>query len=211
MRYKGKMTLAMFVAALVVSAVSTASALAATPEFVRESGKLIGTKFTAKSHATRFKIVSPAITWECAHSTAAGEISGTKTVSKLVIKYTECKEGSIAFRSEEDKTTKEGVKGAPEEIVLDPLKGTLTGTEESSELKLEPEAGPEKEFTYVKGLPVEGPIRGTVVGRMASPDFAETGSLTFSDASGLTCAGDPMTLTGTQEIKYESGAKIKVT
>lgn len=95
-----------------VSAVASANASAALPEFLPTSGvKIIG---KATSKAILQTVAGTKV--ECSGGSSEGEISGAKTVTKVKITFTGCKASGFACETE---------KAGKETIVTHEITGTL--------------------------------------------------------------------------------------
>jgi hypothetical protein len=125
----------------------------------------------------------------CTTNKSTGEVSGTSTVSKVVVTYTGCKgkEGSGSECAVNSKTP----KGGTEEIIIDTTKGTLglvAKTEATSGVGIlfKPESG--SEFVDIEGsclisAPVDGDLAGEVT-PAANGKSSKTGKIVFVGSAG---------------------------
>jgi hypothetical protein len=138
MRLKSRTVFLALVAVFALSAVTAASASAVTPEFKPVPTKK---KFTSSSVTVTFESAGNTLT--CEKSATAGEITGAKTIGKVVVKFTGCKiSGSggsnCAIKSKNTSTAGEILTDA-----LDGELGTVSTTQASSGVGvlLKPESG----------------------------------------------------------------------
>jgi hypothetical protein len=124
MRLNTRDVLLALIAVFAMSAVATSAASATTPEFKPVPAKK---KFTSSGGAATFKQSSGGLEINCTTTSAAGEITGARTVGKLVLKYTGC---HVENKPEcAVKSTSAGHEG---EILTRVLEGEL-GTVKTSE------------------------------------------------------------------------------
>lgn len=165
------------VAVFAISAVASASALAA-PEFKGEGGAEVkGTTFTSTSGAGKMEGTE---TIKCTASTSAGEITSATTVGKVVVTFTGCED--------KGKKCKSSSGAASGEIKTVSLKGELgeVATAEAAsgvgEL-LTPESG--SKYVSIESctlFPVE--VTGSVIGEVTPINtLATTGKLVYTEAS----------------------------
>jgi hypothetical protein len=177
------------VAMFIMSAVATASASAALPEWGFAAAAT--TTFTSKAGAGTLESTSGTKV-KCTSNTATGTLEKPKAVKKVTVTYKGCKEGS-----NECKTT----GSAKEEIVTGPIEGTLiyagAGSTKASELlKHESGGGTFVEFKCGAGLTVK--VTGEIIGEATPINKSElTGKLTFEQAG------------GSQALQQENGVGAK--
>jgi hypothetical protein len=211
-----KVGIASVVAILVLGAVTSASALAALPEFsTRNGAKYIvtqsgeGTLSTAKSGSIK-----------CKNGSGTGEVTGAKTATAKV-NFKECKESVFNTAC---KTTGAGAN----EIQSVLLKGTLYYIKATTPIEvgieLSPNAG--AEFTNGEiscdGGFVKTKVTGCVTASLTQPAgynlFVKKGehdTLKFEAAhtgscGGLTAFGEAATLTATDLLEPEGTSEIEV-
>jgi hypothetical protein len=158
MKSIGRTITTMLVAVAALAVVASASASAALPEFSPAPAKK---KFTDTGGQV-------SVTWgewqlQCAKSSATGEVTSARTLGKVVITWTGCKNSAnegATYCSANSTGAKEG------EIITKSLSGELgTATEASSGvgLRLTPETGSSL-FTMVRnGCLTEGIVSGSLV------------------------------------------------
>jgi hypothetical protein len=201
------------------------AAAATTPEFKPVPAKK---KFTSTGGAVKWTYDNGSETMTCTKSTATGEVTGVKTVGKLVVKFTGCttsgsgKSGCAANSA--------GRTGG--EIVTNALEGEL-GTVKTAEaasgvgLLLKPETG--KTWTTLVGdeCTAEAKITGTVAAEVATVGKKQaTNKLVLSDPSGkqaihsitldsgtverpeLVMFGTAMTLEASDETTFEEALEV---
>jgi hypothetical protein len=151
-------------------------AQAAAPEFVPVPKKA---KFTSKSGAGKMKAGSNIIT--CAADTDKGEVTGPKTVAKVVVVFTGCKGENNKKTCEVHSTNP---KGGKEEVVTKELSGELGTTAESATgvgLSLKPTAG---NFVELEGsclTVAKTSVAGGVVGEVTPVKTkSKTGKLVYT-------------------------------
>lgn len=181
------------VAVFAVSAVASASASAALPEFVPS------TKQTFTSTSGVSTLAAGAFTITCEKDTNAGEITGAKTVGKVVVKFTKC---TIKVLFTFECKSKGAANG---EIVTNALKGTLgyiEGYGSGVGLKLEPETASE----YTNGeIECAGSnkvkVTGAVIGEVTPINTSSTkGELIFKRTGTKQESGEEIEI---EHVRYE--------
>ncbi len=193
------------------------SKLGGTKEF--ELKELVKKKFTSTSGAGELKAAGQTV--KCAADTNTGEISGTKAVVKVVVKFTKCKLGAAECKS----------AGAnPEEIVTTSLKGRLGYLEKAKSgkvgLELEPEVAGGPFATFKCGL-VETKVTGCTIGKITSKlnEVLATATVEWKEVGGkqewtemvegvhkpceLSAFGGKAVLVNTDTVTPEEAAEIK--
>jgi len=172
---------AALVAVLMFSALATASASAAKPEFKSPGGFPV--KFNATSGAGKLETVGAGGTVRtvtCKSDTASGEITGAKTAKNIVVVFKECTavEGSIMANCGTITTNK---------LTAEP--NYLTNPNSASEvgLDLKPESGTQfAEFKCTAGIfTVTLKVTGSVVGKITPTNtLTKSYSLVFAQTKG---------------------------
>jgi hypothetical protein len=128
-------------AVLAISAVAAASASAAAPEFKLSATGKFPVPFTSTSKTAKLLTGNAKRKVECGASTSTGEISGVKSLGKVVVKFTKCTAEGPFFTKAACKTSTAGT----EEIVPVTAKGLLVlgidGASKVTAIDLEPETG----------------------------------------------------------------------
>jgi hypothetical protein len=153
-----------FVAMLALSAVVASAALAA-PEFEGARGaEAKGTTFTGSTSSAKLTAVGTTIT--CTGGSSSGEITGKKTVGKVVVAFTGCE-----ANSGECKVKSPGA--AEGEVKTDTLEGELGEVEQSeasSKVGLDLKAAGKESFVTTEGscLPFGGSaVTGSIIGEVS--------------------------------------------
>lgn len=216
MRFFNSRTLLVFVAVLAMSAVTASAASAVTPEFKPVPAKK---KLTSTSGKVVLKWGANEAT--CTKSTATGEITGAKTVGKVVVKFTGCEihgSGHCLLNS----------GGAePGEIITKSLGGEL-GTVKTTEaasgvgLLLKPEVERQWATLEANSCTGETAVTGSVAGEVAvvgkkqatnklaiKPAIKEIklDSGTLADPV-LTAWSTTVTMTSTDELTFEEALEV---
>ena len=195
MRFKSRgMLLALAVLAMSALAVSAASA-ATLPEFKPVPTKK---KFTSAGGAVVWTFNNGTETMTCSNSTAAGEVTGAKTLGKLVVKFTGCE--TSGTKAHGCPVTSAGAKEG--EIVTKALSGEL-GTVPTNEatsgvgILLKPET--EKKWATLVGnaCTEETPLTGSLA--------AEVPTIGKKQATNKLVISDPSNSQKIKEIKLDSG------
>jgi len=172
---------AALVAVLMFSALATASASAAKPEFKSPGGFPV--KFTATSGAGKLEtagVDGVHRTVTCKSDTASGEITGAKTAKAIVVVFKECSavESGITFNCGTITTNK--LTAEPNYLTNPAVAGEVG-------LDLKPEAGNEfAKFTCTAGFLSETlTVTGSVVGKITPTNkLTKTYALTFAQTAG---------------------------
>lgn len=170
-----------------------------------------GIPFTDKSGISKLKVSSLSLTIECATSTSKGEITGPKTTGNNSVTYKECAEGTVKCNSAVDTaiTPNEGTKGAAGVIITNTLTGTLKLNGSTTEETLAPTLGAGHDFTFIKCGTLEGAVRESVSGVVSPVGVSQpAGTLTFTEATGLTFQTKAATLTSTDEVLFSEAIEV---
>ncbi|HUB74442.1 MAG TPA: hypothetical protein VL979_10450 [Solirubrobacteraceae bacterium] len=162
-----------------MSALASAAAYAAGPEFLNSKGEAAkGVTFKATSGTGKLE---GTVTIICSADTAEGEITGAKTVAKVVVTYTGCESSGKKCKSS---------GAASGEIKTSSLKGEL-GEVEKSEAESEvgedlaPESG--TTFTTVESctpLGIKVSVTGSIIGEVLPIEkLATEGELVYKESS----------------------------
>jgi hypothetical protein len=167
MRLHSRGVLLTIVAVVAMSVVTAASASAALPEFKPVPAKK---KFTSTSGTVTWTFNGGTETMTCTKSSAAGELTGAKTLGKLVVKFTGCTStgtGKSGCATRSKNATNEG------EIVTNALGGELgtVSTKEATSgvgLLLKPETGSTWTETVANECLHEGKLTGSLAAEVAT-------------------------------------------
>jgi hypothetical protein len=165
------------VAVFALSAVAVSSASAAKPEWLHAK-KALTKAVTVTGKAGAGKLTSTAGTEiKCEANTSSGEIEGSKSAKKIVVKYTGCVEGT-----KKCKTT-----GAKEgEIVTNAVKGELVYVNKAKTIVgelLKPESG---EVFVAPNCGAEIQVKGELIGEALPLNTESTsGELDFVATNGV--------------------------
>jgi hypothetical protein len=225
MQRRSRGVLLALVAVFAMSAVTAAAASATTPEFKPVPAKK---KFTSTSGYVQYTFNNGTEVLECNNSTAAGEVTGAKTLGKLVIKFTNCTTSGTGGSG--CSVTSTGAKSG--EIVTKSLEGEL-GTVKTTEaasgvgLLLKPESG--KTWSVLAGNSClsETQMSGSIAAEVPTIGKKQvTNKLVFSDPSGkqgirsitldsgkaekpeLVFWGTAMTMNTTDELSFEEALEV---
>jgi hypothetical protein len=186
----------LLVAIFAMSAVAASTAAASEPEF----SMLPATKtFTGASGAGTLKAGTVATTY-CTKDSNNGEITGMKTVGKVVVTFTGCK-----IEGNKKVCTIKSVGAAEGTIVTNSLAGTLGTSKESStgvgEL-LEPESGGVFVTLAETACGIETSVEGGIIGEVTPiKTLQTTGKLNYVLAAGKQAI---------KKITVSGGSKEKV-
>lgn len=195
MKTKSTTVILALAAIFVLSAITTASASAALPEFKPVPTKK---KFTSTSGSVYSDWNNGTEVWKCSKSTASGEITSATVLGKVVIKFTGCE----ATNTQNEKCSLKSPSGGAGEIVTGALKGELGTIKGGSGVGLL--LGPESKKTVMSieaSCITGGAVTGDVAGEMQVIGKKQaTNKLAFATSAGK----DSIT-----EITLDSGTKEK--
>jgi hypothetical protein len=223
-RFKARRMLVALVAVFAISAVATATASAALPEFKPVPTKK---KFTSTSGAVTWTAGTERLT--CSSSATTGEITGASTLGDVVIKFTGCQQlntkGTCPLKS---------VGANAGEIVTDSLNGELgtVATKEATSgvgILLAPTTGSTIARIAATPAPCSGTetaLQGNVAGEVATTSKKQmTNKLVFGVTSGdqnikritvksgtkspeLEAWGREWTIATTDEVAFEEALEV---
>jgi hypothetical protein len=180
-----RMTQAVIVVAAAIAgmAMIAGTALAAAPEFLAEGGKsAAGTAFTSTTGASKLQPKEGALAVECTAGSSEGTIAGLKTVAKVTVKFTGCKEKTLKGECKSPGAAKGQLITAKLEGEIGPIEG---GSGDG--LKLEPEAESEtEEFVTVECPAATVKVTGSLVGELVrTHELSTKNELVYKQTAGV--------------------------
>lgn len=185
-------------AVFAISAIASASAMAALPELVNAKGEAVKGAVTGASEGETILESKSGIKVTCTSGTSTGEVTGLKTVGKTVVTFKGCKESIFGNKCQ----TKGEEAG---KIVTLKIKGTIGYIKKAVPIEVGLDLQPEVAGNFVTfecGAFAKEEVKGSVIAPITpiNTKVKTTGSFTLKYEKGASA--------GLQKVtKFEGGAE----